>query len=405
MATPEPRRLRRGGGDRGEQRRPPAGHDRRRHRRRASRSPTAPPMARCAGRPPAGAARRCWCTAPAGGVGLAAVECGQALGARVIATARGADAARASPRRTAPITLIDTASEDVRARVKELTEGRGADVVFDPVGGELFKASLRSIAWEGRILVIGFASGADPADPGQPPAGQERRARSASTGAATASTIRRACARRFEELLRWHAEGRIRPHVSELRPLAEARDALELLLARQSTGKIVLTHRRRDVRRRAMAGRMVVVQGDITEAGGRCDRQCRQRAPARRRRGRRRDPSRGRARAARRNAAGSAAARPARRGSPRATELPARYVIHTVGPGLARRRPGRAGAARRVLSQLARARRRANGVRTIAFPGISTGVYGYPLEAATRLAMPRSGLPGDAARRSRRSAS
>ncbi|MCC2665432.1 MAG: NADPH:quinone oxidoreductase, partial [Geminicoccaceae bacterium] len=100
----------------------------------------------------------------AGGVGLATVECGRALGARVIATARGPERLSVAKAHGAD-EVIDTASEDVRARVRELTDGRGADVVFDPVGGELFTASLRSIAWQGRILVVGFASGAIPQIP------------------------------------------------------------------------------------------------------------------------------------------------------------------------------------------------------------------------------------------------
>jgi NADPH:quinone reductase len=175
----------------------------------------------------------------AGGGGLATVECGVALGARVIATARGTahlEVARAHGAEA----LIDTASEDVRARVRELTEGRGADVVFDPIGGDLFTASLRSIAWEGRLLVIGFASGQIQ----QIPANLLLVKNAAAIGFYWGSYRRHDPARvhaGFDELLRWHAELRIRPHVSEIFPLGEAKRALERLLARQSTGKIVLT--------------------------------------------------------------------------------------------------------------------------------------------------------------------
>jgi NADPH2:quinone reductase len=175
----------------------------------------------------------------AGGVGLATVECGKALGAQVIATARGAERLAITRAHGAEAT-IDTASEDVRARIKELTGGRGADVVFDPIGGELFTASLRSVAWEGRILVIGFASGEIP----QIPANLLLVKNASAVGFYWGSYRQHDPARMqaaFEELLRWHAEGRIRPHVSEVRPLADARGALELLLSRQSTGKIVLT--------------------------------------------------------------------------------------------------------------------------------------------------------------------
>ncbi len=175
----------------------------------------------------------------AGGVGLATVECGVALGARVIATARGPEHLEVARAHGAEV-LINTASEDVRARVRELTEGRGADVVFDPVGGELFTASLRSIAWEGRLLVIGFASGEIP----QIPANLLLVKNAAAIGFYWGSYRRHDPARvraGFEELLRWQAERRLQPHVSQVLPLAEAKTALELMLARKSTGKVVLT--------------------------------------------------------------------------------------------------------------------------------------------------------------------
>jgi NADPH:quinone reductase len=175
----------------------------------------------------------------AGGVGLATVECGRVLGARVIATARGADhLAVASAHGAAAV--IDTASEDLRARIKELTEGRGADVIFDPIGGEVFQASLRSVAWGGRILVIGFASGQIP----EIPANILLVKNASAVGFYWGSYRQRDPARvraAFEELLRWHGEGRITPLVSEMRPLEEAPQALERLLSRKSSGKIVLT--------------------------------------------------------------------------------------------------------------------------------------------------------------------
>jgi NADPH2:quinone reductase len=175
----------------------------------------------------------------AGGVGLATVECGRALGAPVIATARGAERLGVARAHGADA-VIDTRAEDVRLRVRELTDGRGADVVFDPVGGALFSASLRSIAWGGRILAVGFASGDIP----QIPANLLLVKNAAAVGFYWGSYRRHDPARvhaAFEQLLEWHERGRIRPHVSEIRPLAEARSALEMLLARRSTGKIVLT--------------------------------------------------------------------------------------------------------------------------------------------------------------------
>jgi NADPH:quinone reductase len=172
-----------------------------------------------------------------GGVGLAAVECGHVLGATVIATARGSahlDAARAH----GADHLIDTAREDVRERALALTAGRGVDVVFDPIGGELFTASLRAIAWEGRVLVIGFASGEIP----KIPANRLLLKNAGAIGFYWGSYRKhdparvRAC---LDQLLRWCAEGSIRPHASDVLPLEQAREALELLLARRSTGKVV----------------------------------------------------------------------------------------------------------------------------------------------------------------------
>jgi NADPH2:quinone reductase len=175
----------------------------------------------------------------AGGVGLATVECGRVLGARVIATARGGDHL-AVARAHGASAVIDTASEDLRARIKELTEGRGADVIFDPIGGEVFQASLRSVAWGGRILVIGFASGAIPAIPANILLIKNAGAIGFYWGSYRRhdpARVRRA----FEELLRWHREGRIEPLVSEVRALEEAPQALERLLSRKGSGKIVLT--------------------------------------------------------------------------------------------------------------------------------------------------------------------
>ena len=100
----------------------------------------------------------------AGGVGLTAVQIGKVLGARVIGTARGAEK-RAIAEANGAEETIDYSEEDIRSRVLELTGGKGADVIYDPVGGDVFDASLRCIAWEGRLLVIGFAAGRIPQAP------------------------------------------------------------------------------------------------------------------------------------------------------------------------------------------------------------------------------------------------
>jgi NADPH2:quinone reductase len=173
-----------------------------------------------------------------GGVGLAAVECGHVLGATVIATARGAAHLEAASAHGADH-LIDTSTADMREHALELTGGRGVDVIFDPIGGELFTASLRALAWEGRILVIGFASGEIP----QIPANRLLLKNAGAIGFHWGGWRRHDPARvraALDQLLRWCAEGRIRPHASDVLPLAQARDALELLLARRSTGKVVL---------------------------------------------------------------------------------------------------------------------------------------------------------------------
>src|SRR5205823_7506415 len=93
-----------------------------------------------------------------GGVGLAAVEIGRTLGAKVIAAAGSAEKREAALQHGASH-VIDSSTEDLRAHVLALTDGHGADVVLDPVGGDAFDAALRCIAWEGRLVVIGFASG------------------------------------------------------------------------------------------------------------------------------------------------------------------------------------------------------------------------------------------------------
>jgi NADPH:quinone reductase len=175
----------------------------------------------------------------AGGVGLAAVECGKALGARVIATARGRERLEVASSHGADA-VIDTEAEDVRGRIRELTHGRGADVVFDPVGGEVFKASLSAIAWGGRLLIIGFASGDIPQIPASRLLVKNAHALGFYWGSYREHDPARVHAA-FEELLGWHGEGRIRPHVSDVLPLEQAGRAIELLLARKSTGKVVLT--------------------------------------------------------------------------------------------------------------------------------------------------------------------
>ena len=174
----------------------------------------------------------------AGGVGLATVEVGKAMGARVIGTAGGADKI-AVAREHGADAVIDYKSEDLRARLKELTGGRGADVYFDPVGGEVFEASLRAIAWEGRIVIIGFAGGGVP----QIPANILLVKNCSAVGFYWGSYRRQApdrLAAQFADLFRWFEQGKLKPHVSHRLPLGRAAEAFELLQSRKATGKVVV---------------------------------------------------------------------------------------------------------------------------------------------------------------------
>ena len=175
----------------------------------------------------------------AGGVGLATVECGKALGATVIGTARGAERLEVVKAHGADH-VIDTGSEDIRERVKALTAGRGADVVFDPIGGDVFDASLRSLAWGGRLLVIGFAGGRVQ----QIPANILLVKNVSAIGFYWGSYRKHDPARvqaGFETLLDWTSKKVIDPHVSMTFDLSDFDKALSALEARKSTGKIVLT--------------------------------------------------------------------------------------------------------------------------------------------------------------------
>ncbi|HSN46098.1 MAG TPA: NADPH:quinone oxidoreductase family protein, partial [Casimicrobiaceae bacterium] len=173
-----------------------------------------------------------------GGVGLTAVAIGKRLGARVIATASSPEKL-AIAREHGADDLIESGAADLRARIKELTGGRGADVVYDPVGGELFAASLRCIAFEGRILVIGFAGGTVP----QIPANHLLVKNVDVIGLnwpAYAELNPLVMTESFRVLIDWYLQGAIRPHVSAVFPLESAASALDQVIARKSTGKVVI---------------------------------------------------------------------------------------------------------------------------------------------------------------------
>ncbi len=173
-----------------------------------------------------------------GGVGLAAVALGKLLGARVIAAASTEDKLALCVANGADET-INYEKEDLKKRIKELTNGKGADVIYDPVGGNYSEAALRATAWEGRFLVIGFAAGDIPKIP-------------------LNLTLLKGCqivgvfwgefAKRFPkenmknslQLLEWVLKGQLKPHIHATYPLAETGKALEEMMARKVKGKVVV---------------------------------------------------------------------------------------------------------------------------------------------------------------------
>ena len=176
--------------------------------------------------------------AAAGGVGLAAVQIGVALGARVIGTAGTPDKLDLVKQHGADA-VINYREDDWVARVKELTDGRGADVIYDPVGGDTFDLSTKCIAFEGRILVIGFASGRIPSAQMSRVLVKNFSLVGLHWGLYFEKNLR-VLQDTQEALSRLYAAGKIAPLVSATYPLTEAAAALEALAARKTTGKVVL---------------------------------------------------------------------------------------------------------------------------------------------------------------------
>lgn len=172
----------------------------------------------------------------AGGVGLTAVEIGKLMGARVIACARGAEKLEVA-RKAGADHLVDAEADDLRAAVKALG---GADVVYDPVGGAQFEAAFRACRPEARILVIGFASGDIP----QVKPNHMLVKNIDLLGFYWGGYLKfrpEVVTDSLATIMRWHAEGRIAPHISHTLPLERAEDGLDLLRRRASTGKVVIT--------------------------------------------------------------------------------------------------------------------------------------------------------------------
>ena len=174
-----------------------------------------------------------------GGVGLAAVEIGKAIGARVIAAASTNEKLEIA-RKAGANELINYSEASLRERLKELTDGQGVDVIYDPVGGKLFEEAFRSIAWNGRMLVVGFAAGGEiPALPANLPLLK---------GASLIGVFWGAFAQRqpqenaanFKQLFAWYAEGKLRPLVSQTFALEQAAEAIDTLGQRKAVGKLVV---------------------------------------------------------------------------------------------------------------------------------------------------------------------
>jgi NADPH2:quinone reductase len=172
----------------------------------------------------------------AGGVGLTAVELGHLMGATVVAVARGDDKLEVA-RRAGADHLIDAEVPDLRDRLKGLG---GADVVYDAVGGDLFRAAFRAMKPEGRLLAIGHASGDVP----QIPANHLLVKNIDVLGFYWGGYLKfrpAVVTESLSTLFQWAAEGRIKPHISHVLPFERAQEGLDLLKSRASTGKVVIT--------------------------------------------------------------------------------------------------------------------------------------------------------------------
>ena len=174
----------------------------------------------------------------AGGVGIAAIEVGKALGARVIACASSAEKL-AVCREHGADEIINYVSEDLREHIKALTAGHGVDVIYDAVGGPYTEPAFRSIAWRGRHLVVGFAAGDIP----KLPLNLALLKGASVVGVFWGDFARRepqAFVESARQLVRWFEHGRLKPHVSATFPLDKAAEAMNLLASRKAKGKVVI---------------------------------------------------------------------------------------------------------------------------------------------------------------------
>jgi NADPH2:quinone reductase len=174
----------------------------------------------------------------AGGTGLAACELGKLMGAKVIACASSEEKLEFAKAHGAELTL-NYAEEDLKEGLRRLTGGRGVDVVFDPVGGTYAEAALRSTAWEGRFLVIGFAAGDIPKLPLNLALLKGCDIRGVFWGQWARLNPDKNHAN-LEKLVKWTAEGKLSSHVDRTFPLAQTADALKVLAGRKAMGKVIL---------------------------------------------------------------------------------------------------------------------------------------------------------------------
>jgi NADPH:quinone reductase len=174
-----------------------------------------------------------------GGVGIAAIEIAKVLGATVIAAASSA-AKLAVCQGHGADHLIDYTTEDLRARIKQITDGRGVDVVYDPVGGHYTELALRSCAWRGRLLVVGFAAGDIP----KLPANLTLLKGASVVGVFWGDYARREPGRLIADVLalfNWLRDGKLEPHIAGVYPLDRGGEAIRALLDRKVSGKLVIT--------------------------------------------------------------------------------------------------------------------------------------------------------------------
>lgn len=174
-----------------------------------------------------------------GGVGLAAIELGKQLGARVIAAASTPEKL-AICREHGADELINYCSEDLRERIKTLTDGKGVDVIYDPVGGEYTEPALRSMAWRGRLLVVGFANGEIP----RIPINLTLLKGCSIVGVFWGDYVKRetmSLIMDLQQLFGWLQEGKLKPHIAATYPLARGGEAIRALMSRGVSGKVVVT--------------------------------------------------------------------------------------------------------------------------------------------------------------------